>query len=230
MAIKPNIIVFDYETGGINPNECQPTQLAALALDGVTLKCLATFDSEMWAETNDDKALENGLSPLQAGALKVTGKTREQIAKAPKPKAVWTKFVSFVKKYNKNNTQWGRPIPCGYNIINYDLPIINRMAKAFGPYDDKYLRSSLFHPIKKIDVMDDMYLWTESDPNVTSISMDNVRKRMGISGEGAHDALQDVKDTANIMIKFMNTRREIYKKKLSANLDMAFANGGLYIE
>ena len=230
MPVRNNIIVFDFETGGINPHECQPTQLAALALDGANLNMLASFNSEMWAETDDDKAIEKGLSPLQAGALKVTGKTREQIAKAPKPSAVWSKFVAFVKKYNKNNTQWGRPIPCGYNIINYDLPIINRMAKVFGPYDDKYLRSTLFHPIRKIDMLDDMFMWTESDPSVTSISMDNVRKRMGMSEDGAHDALQDVKDTANIMIKFLKTRRAIYKSSVSKKIDKAFASGGLYIE
>lgn len=229
MAVRNNILVFDFETGGINPHTCQPTQLAALALDGAKLTMLGSFNSEIWAETDDDLAIEKGLAPLQEGALKVTGKTREQIAKAPKPKAVWSKFVDFVQKYNKNNTQWGRPIACGYNIINYDLPIIDRMAKAFGPYDDNYLRSKLFHPIRKIDMMDDMFLWTENDPTIASISMDNVRKRMGMSEDGAHDALQDVKDTANIMIKFLRARRAMYKT-LSPKIDKAFANGGLYIE
>lgn len=224
--IRNNIIVFDFETGGINPNTCQPTQLAAIALDP-NFKYLAEFNSEIWAETDDEKAIEKGLAPLEAGALKVTGKTREQIALAPKPKAVWTKFVAFVNKYNKGATGWTAPIPCGYNIINYDLPIINRLAKVFGPWDEAYQRNKLFHSTKKIDVFDDMAMWTESDPNIKSISMDNVRKRMGMSEDGAHDALQDVKDTANIMIKFMQTRRAIYK---TLQIDNCFASGGLYIE
>lgn len=224
--LRNDILVFDFETGGRNPYTCQPTQLAALALDGVTFKLKGQFDSEIWAETDDDKAIEKGMAPIEEGALKVTGKTREQIAKAPKPKAVWAKFVSFVQKYNTGSNQWGRPVPCGYNIINYDIPIINRMAKVFGPYDESYQCSKLFHPIKKIDMMDDMFMWTESDPTVTSISMDNVRKRMGMSEDNAHDALQDVKDTANIMIKFMLTRRSVYKK---VGIDNAFASGDLYV-
>ena len=227
MPIRSNIIVFDFETGGRNPHKCQPTQLAALALNGVTFECKASFNSEIWAETDDEKAVEKGLAPLEAGALKVTGKTREQIAKAPKPKVVWAKFVSFVQKYNIGNTQWGRPVPCGYNIVKYDLPIIDRLAKAFGPWDENYLASKLFHPTKTIDMLHDMYMWTEADPNVSSISMDNVRKRMGMSEDNAHDALQDVKDTANIMIKFMNAKRAIYKK---LEIDDCFAKGGLYIE
>ena len=81
-----DIIVFDFETGGRDPRTCQPTQIAALALDGRSLKLKGTFNSEIWAETDDDKAVKMGLAPLEEGALKVTGKTREQIAKAPKLK------------------------------------------------------------------------------------------------------------------------------------------------
>ena len=83
-----DIIVFDFETGGRNPLTCQPTQVAALALDGRNFKLKGTFNSEIWAETDDEKAVAAGLGPIEDGALKVTGKTRESIAKAPKPKAV----------------------------------------------------------------------------------------------------------------------------------------------
>jgi hypothetical protein len=57
--------------------------------------------------------------------------------------------------------------------------------------------------------------------------MDSVRERMGLSSENAHDALQDVKDTANIMIKFMETKRAVYRK---LKIDDCFANGELYIQ
>ena len=33
-----DIIVFDFETGGRNPMRCQPTQIAAIALDGRNFK------------------------------------------------------------------------------------------------------------------------------------------------------------------------------------------------
>ena len=97
--MKRDIIVFDFETGGRDPNTCQPTQIAAAAIDGRNLKAKGFFNSEIWAETDDDKAIAAGLGPIEEGALKVTGKTREQIAKAPKPQTVWTKFAEFVNKY-----------------------------------------------------------------------------------------------------------------------------------
>ena len=39
-------------------------------------------------DANIDKAIKKGLGPIEEGALKVTGQTREEIAKAPKPKVV----------------------------------------------------------------------------------------------------------------------------------------------
>lgn len=224
--MKRDIIVFDFETGGRDPNTCQPTQIAAAAIDGRNLKAKGFFNSEIWAETDDDKAIAAGLGPIEEGALKVTGKTREQIAKAPKPQTVWTKFAEFVNKYNWKGTQFFAPIPAGYNILGYDMPIVDRMCRLYGPWDKKKQKQKLFHQIYKIDMMDNMFMWTEGDPNVKSISMDTLRERMGLSTDNAHDALQDVKDTANIMIKFMKTHRQVYR---NLKIEKAFADGGTYI-
>jgi hypothetical protein len=49
---------------------------------------------------------------------------------------------------------------------------------------------------------------------------------MGLSKDNAHDALQDVKDTANIMIKFMKTHRAVYR---NMKIEQAFADGDLYV-
>ena len=233
MANK-DYIVFDFETGGRDPEICQPTQIAALALDGRTFRLKGTFNSEIKPVSFDEEPVykdkektEILWGPLEDEALKITGKTKEGLANAPTLETVWPKFVKFVEKYNWNKSSWFAPIPAGYNIINYDMPIIKKLCKMFGPWDEVRGQQKLFNPIMKVDMMDNMFVWTEGDPSIKSISMDNVRKRMGLSGENAHDALQDVKDTANIMIKFMMTHRAVYKKM---EIDDAFANGGLYVE
>ena len=200
-----DIIVFDFETGGRNPMRCQPTQIAAIALDGRNFRLKGEFNSMMRPIIDDDKALAAGVDPLEEGALKVTGQTRAKLAKAPLPKGVWKKFCAFVNKYNWKGTPYFAPIPAGFNILGYDMHIVNRLCKEFGPWDDKRQQQKLFHQIYKIDVMDDVWLWTEGDPNVKSISMDSLRERMGLSSENAHDALQDVKDTANIFIKLQKS-------------------------
>ena len=95
-----DIIVFDFETGGRNPHTCQPTQIAAIALDGRNFRLKGTFNSEIRAVVDDEKAIAAGLGPIEEDALKVTGKTRAKIAKAPQLKTVWKKFCAFVDKYN----------------------------------------------------------------------------------------------------------------------------------
>lgn len=221
-----DIIVFDFETGGRNPMRCQPTQIAAIALDGRNFRLKGEFNSMMRPIIDDDKALAAGVDPLEEGALKVTGQTRAKLAKAPLPKGVWKKFCAFVNKYNWKGTPYFAPIPAGFNILGYDMHIVNRLCKEFGPWDDKRQQQKLFHQIYKIDVMDDVWLWTEGDPNVKSISMDSLRERMGLSSENAHDALQDVKDTANIFIKLQKSRRAVYR---NMKFEKAFADGKLFV-
>tara|TARA_Y100001938_G_scaffold116092_1_gene159824 strand:+ start:2748 stop:3422 length:675 start_codon:yes stop_codon:yes gene_type:complete len=221
-----DIIVFDFETGGRNPQKCQPTQIAAIALDGRNFKLKGEFNSMMRPIIDDDEAIAAGVDPLEEGALKVTGQTRSKLARAPLPKGVWKKFCAFVNKYNWKGTPYFAPIPAGFNILGYDMHIVNRLCKEYGPWDDKRQQQKLFHQIYKIDVMDDVWLWTEGDPNVKSISMDSLRERMGLSSENAHDALQDVKDTANIFIKLQKSRRAVYR---NMKFEKAFADGKLFV-
>ena len=225
MAIR-DYIVFDFETGSRNPRKTQPTQIAALALDGRNFKLKGTFNSEIRPVMDDEKAIEMGFDPLEDEALRITGKNREDLAKAPLPKTVWKKFCDFVNQYNWKGTQFFAPIPAGFNIIGFDMIIVDRLCKAYGPYDKERQQQKLFNKIYKVDMMDNMFMWTEGDPSIKSISMDSLRDRMGLIKENAHDALQDVKDTANIMIKFMKTHRAVYR---NLTIDKAFADGELYV-
>jgi DNA polymerase III epsilon subunit-like protein len=189
-----DFIVFDFESGSRNPHKTQPTQIAALALDGRNLSVKGQFNSEIKPIFDDEEALSLGLDPLQDEALKITGKTREALAEAPSIKSVWSKFVKFVDQYNWKGEPFFAPIPVGFNIIGFDMHIINRLCKEYGPWDKEREQQKLFSKVYKVDIMDNVFVWTESDPSVKSISMDSLRERMGLSKENAHDALQDVKD------------------------------------
>ena len=172
---RTDIIIFDFETGSRNPHRTQPTQLAALALDGRNLRLKGTFNSEIRPILDDQKAIEAGLDPLEEEALKITRKNRDTLAKAPLLKTVWKKFVAFVEQHNWQGTPFFSPIPAGFNIINFDMVIIDRLCREFGPYDEKSNRQKLFHQIYKVDLMDNLFMWTEGDPTIKSISMDSMR-------------------------------------------------------
>ena len=223
--------VFDFETGSRNPDNTQVTQLAAIMLDPRSLKIKAggEFNCEIRAYIDDEVAIAKGLDPLEEDALRITGKTREEIDNAQELTIVWDKFASWVKKFNKSNNIFTAPIPVGYNINNFDMPIINRLCHQFGNVSDKDKRPNLFNAIRKVDMMDDLWMWTESDADVKSLSMDNVRQWLGFpeeSSANAHDALQDVKDTGNLFIKFLKYYRNITKETKFEN---AFAKSGMYI-
>lgn len=220
-------VIFDFETASRNPHKTQPTQLAAIALDGRTLQMKGQFNSEIKPIFDDEKAIAAGFDPIQDEALKITKKTREQLELAPSLKAVWTKFTKFVDQYNWKGEAFFNPIPVGFNIIGFDMHIINRLCREFGPWDKEREQQKLFSRVYKIDIMDNVFAWTESDPSVRSISMDSLRERMGLSFDNAHDALQDVKDEANIFIKLMKTHRAVYQ---NMNFDKAFAGGNLYVK
>ena len=223
-----DIIVFDFETGSRNPHKTQPTQIAAIAIHGrkLTVQPGGYFNSEIRPILDDEKAVAMGLDPIEDEALEITNKTRKALAKAPNPRQVWEKFSTFVNKYNYKKTQWYAPIPCGYNIIGFDMPIVERMCQLYGPKDEKTNSQKLFSKVNKIDVMDMVWLWMENNPDVKSISLDNMRTLMGMSGENSHDALQDVKDTANIMIRFMRLYRALAPK---TQFEKAFADGKTYV-
>lgn len=221
-----DFIVFDWETGSRNPHKTQPTQIAAIALDGRNFNMKGQFNSEIQPIFDDEEAIKAGVDPIEDEALKITGKTREGLAQAPPLKSVWQKFTKFVSQYNWKGDAFFNPIPVGFNIIGFDMIIVNRLCEQFGPWDKERNQQKLFSKVYKFDIMDSIFAWTESDPFVRSISMDALRERMGLSSENAHDALQDVKDEANIFIKLMKTHRAIYQ---NMNFDKAFADGNLYV-
>ena len=223
-----DIIVFDFETGSRNPHKTQPVQIAAVAIHGrkLTIQPGGYFESLIRPELDDEKAIEMGVDPIEDEALAVNGKTREELAKAPSAKTVWKKFANFVNKYNWKKTPYFAPIPAGYNIIGFDLPIGQRLCEQHGPVDKKTGKQTLFNKIHKIDMLDTVWMWMENNPDIKSLSMDSMRDLLGMSKENAHDAMQDVKDTANLMIAFMKLHRRIAPK---VKFEKAFADGNIHL-
>ena len=223
-----DIIVFDFETGSRNPHKTQPVQIAAVAIHGrkLTIQPGGYFESLIRPELDDEKAIEMGVDPIEDEALAVNGKTREELAKAPSAKTVWKKFANFVNKYNWKKTPYFAPIPAGYNIIGFDLPIVQRLCEQHGPVDKKTGKQTLFNKIHKIDMLDTVWMWMENNPDIKSLSMASMRDLLGMSKENAHDAMQDVKDTANLMIAFMKLHRRIAPK---VKFEKAFADGNIHL-
>lgn len=204
-------IFFDFETGSRNPETTQPTQLSAIAIDSRKLTIIPNgiFNSYMRPELDDAKAIELGLDPVEDGALEVTKITREQLVDAPLPETVWKNFVFWAAQFNRGGGtgEWSKSIPAGFNIVNFDLPIVKKLC-------ERYKTASPFHPLHKKDIMNDVYNFTENVKinDNDSMSMDSIRKWMGIDDKDAHNAKKDVLDGAFLLIKFIKMYRYFYPK------------------
>lgn len=222
-------IVYDYETGGKDPKTCQLTQIAAIVLNPRTLRVEPNgiFNSEVQPIFDEEKAIAAGYGPVEDEALRITRKTKDQLMLAPPLKVVWSKFTQFVHRFNPTKSAYKAPIPVGYNIINYDNIITDRMCQLMGPtYKEK---QSLISSLYAFDLLHMFMGYTDNNPAIQSRKLGDCMDWMGIdkvNQENAHDALVDVKNCANIFVKLLSLQREISKQ---TNFSDAFKGKDLIV-
>jgi DNA polymerase III epsilon subunit-like protein len=222
MANLQKICVFDLETDGVNPDLCSPVQIAAVMVDPLKLEIVK--DSE-FNITVKPSALEEkpeysySDSDVLDFHAKVKGSTKDQILESwkayQKQEHGWNMFISYLEMYHTRSSGkkscFTAPIAAGYNINRFDLRIIERLSQKYNNLN-KEGRSSLFYPRDVIDIMNLVFYWFEGNNELKNYTLDNLRDYLGIDKEGAHDALKDVQDTANILIRFLKLHRSLSNK------------------
>lgn len=215
------ICVFDMETDGSNPDVCSPVQIAAVIIDPLRLEIIQ--DSEFNVTIKPEKLEEDDSytysdSDILEFHSKVRGCSKDDILTTWKEytpqNQSWRLFLSYLEKYHIRSDKrscFTAPIAAGYNINRFDLRIVDRLSKKYNNLN-KEGRSSLFYPRDVIDVMNVIFYWFESNNELKNYTLDNLRDYLGLSKEGAHDALKDVKDTAEILIRFLRLHRNLGKK------------------
>jgi DNA polymerase III epsilon subunit-like protein len=215
--ITNNICVYDFETGSKNKNKCQPLQLAAVMVDPI--KC-QIIENSVFAKyikpLSDEDAIKKGYDPIEDEALKVNKIELKDLENAPELATVWTNFREYISIYRdpKSKNSWGSPIRSGFNNVNFDDVIIDRLCTEYGPWDDKWGNQNLFHPTHRFDMFHDISRWTSHlrINQSNSISMDSVRAWLGIKSNGfAHNAVRDAFDTAHILIKMLKLYKGVSK-------------------
>lgn len=214
------ICVFDFETDSPDPNICQPVELAAIMIDPRKLNFIKGSEfSSMMKPTNINKedyydehkdtidwhARTLGKQPLEV---------LESWKQAPLQKNVWKDFKTYLDMYHMSGSRkshYTAPVPAGTNIIDFDLPIIERLSKKYKDTDNKE-KTKLFFRRDKVDLLNLSFLFFENLDEPTSYSMDILRDFFGMSSKGAHTALQDVKDTGELIIRFLKLARHTASK------------------
>jgi hypothetical protein len=204
------IMVFDWETDGPNPTTCNPVELAAVPVDPRTLeiKREQAFSAIIKPDGIDsEEYFTKERQDTIAWHAKQRGVDTKEIITNWKAgqneKIVWKNFCSYCSKYevDKKSGQWFvEPIPSGYNIVNFDLPIARRLAQ-------KYETKLPFSEVSKIDMMDILFMWFENLSEPSSMKLDVFRKFFEMRPSQAHEALSDTIDEAELMVKFMKFHR-----------------------
>lgn len=215
------IIVFDFETlntneEGVDPQTCYPIQLAAIPVCDKTFtigekhfnvvikpECLELEDFEkQYSKSLDFHGENTGLSNSQM---------IEKWNKGIKEKEALEEFIKYVN-FNKIPKQ-GKPTTGGHNIIQYDIPILKRLCQKYDISDRKY-------PFSNAEKWDTQYIAQyvlkyatkpPRDPKNRrkSLKFDALRAHFGMSTDDAHDALIDVKQCAELLMRFLRLQKKL---------------------
>jgi DNA polymerase III epsilon subunit-like protein len=221
MANFQKICVFDLETDGVNPEVCSPVQIACLIVDPVKLEIVkdSEFNINLKPQAlEDNPEYDYHDSDVLDFHAKVRNTSKASILDSwkgyQKPDQAWKMFVSYLEMYHirsEKKSCFTAPIAAGYNINRFDLPIIQKLSVKYNNVN-KEGRSSLFYPRDVIDIMNMMFFWFEGNNELKNYTLDHVREYFGLSKEGSHDALKDVRDTAELLIRFFKLHRSVGNK------------------
>lgn len=211
------ICVFDFETDGSNPVECSPVQLSAVMVDPIKLEIIPKsefnilFKPEVLEKDNEYQYTTDILD----FHARVRNCAKEEILSQwrnyPQQDQSWKMFISYLDKYHTRSSkksQFSAPIAAGYNIHRFDLKIIDRLSKKYDNVN-KENSTNIFYPRDVVDIMNLVFYWFEHSNDLKSYSLDTVREYFGISKDGAHDALKDAEDCAELLIRFLKLHRSV---------------------
>lgn len=190
---------FDLETTSKYKDVAYPLEIAFICYDARSLEKIPDSEFVRLCKPPSEVKIEDE-------ALQINGIKREDIEKAPLLEVVWPEFCNHVMKYNKKKNTWESPIPSGMNIKGYDLPIVERMNKLYGPKKENTI---LFNTFKMLELLDIIFPWFENSNELDNHKLDTLRKYFGLSTEGSHRALKDVEDTAAIAVRFLKFHRSL---------------------
>lgn len=218
--MKNDMIVFDFETGGLDPESCEVIEIAALAVNGVTLE---PYDDIFKSLIKPVVQKEDGSFPnLNKDAMEVNRIPIDELKTAPDMKTVMKQFCNYCEQFSRSKNKrssWDLPIPAGKNIRNFDVPILKRLAKC-------YKFDYPLHNVRLVDLDDQLFGWFENAPDeLPSISMNKIRPYFGLSDKDAHRAEVDVYQTTELIVKFIKLQRNVKNYRLvSGNPLVQFRN------
>ena len=187
---RSDYIVFDLETTGIDTRTTEIVEIGAIkVLNG---KIIDSFSS-----------LVKPARPIPADATQVNNITNDMVKNAPAPSRIIPQFVNFI----------GNNVLMGYNIENFDMPILMRYAKEICRKD---LSNSTI----------DVYKMVQTKlADIPNRKLTTVASYFNLSIDGAHRVIEDCALTNQVYLKIKDIPSAYYgddNKKQDVNSDIVF--------
>ena len=194
-----HIVVYDLETTGKDATKVFPIQFAALPIDGVSLKIReGDFFNQMCKPPDFEEMVKYKNDPEKESLWKFHAEHRgctieqviELVSTAPLMSTVFDQFQQYIAQFK---SKAGQPELGGFNIMNYDNVIINRLLDG---------KKGSWNPIFFYDAMQLCKTWLRA-AKMRYLNLDALREHFGLP-KGGHEALKDCKDTAIILTRFLS--------------------------
>jgi DNA polymerase III epsilon subunit-like protein len=201
-----DLVVFDFETGGLNPEYNEAVSVGAKAYN------MRTLEPYPVSEGGEFYSLMRPLWPerLEAKALEVNRLTRSELLAAPDQKLVWNQFVAWVGRFNKKGGSfYGAPVAAGKNIVDFDLKFLAQLNLRHCPKGEKTV---VFNRRQVVDLEQHLFNWFNHTDDLGDYKMETVRPYFGLPSDEGHNALVDARQTGALLMSFFGLYRKLYPR------------------
>lgn len=204
---KFNLIVFDFETGGLQCQDNPALEIAVICLDSISLKEVDRYESYIIPY----KGREGQELIIQPKAIEYNGiKMRDVFDKGNTVEKVVAQLCAMFEKLNKETAKFSKPILCGQNV-DFDIPFLQFIFERAGKELKKYVLGKddawgNFQPFYFDTLKLAHQMWADDETMVAN-KLGDICNRIGFSLVDAHKAMADVEATAACLVYFLTSMR-----------------------
>lgn len=210
-----NFIILDFETGGVDIQECALTEVAAIAIDGATLEEIDRID--LFIKPNYDEDLL-----YTKEALEITNISMDLLHEEGLPiEEVVAELESFLAKANtygaKRNQM--KPIMVGHNF-DFDAGCLQHLFFYGSNLDKKKANTRMEKCMKgkvdfygnfmpaRMDTLEMMKAWKQGEQKMMNYQLGTCTSELRIDLNGAHRAINDVEGNVALFKKQISAMRD----------------------
>lgn len=203
MAKTPNILIFDYETGGLDPKTNAVTEFAGIIIDGESLEEISRYEAVLKPYSDD--------LLYDPKALEFTGISMEQINTGVDFKVFSKDFLQFLKRGQSHSHAKYKTLLAGHNVV-FDIGFLQQLFFYMGKRIEDYVATGQdfygnYYP-KYFDTLPlSQFKWANED--MVSHKLTDCASKIGIEIVNAHRAMNDVIATKDLLINFIKSLRNI---------------------